>query len=179
VTHEWFDVVGGPEIEQGDLLVGCPVFTPIVAHPIAKDKLVDLRAEAHDLIVLTQSCDLVVGRERVNQVVLCAAPTLQAARARSGHVLAKKGNIANLARFAIHGLHPLKAFSDAKVTRAWSVVEFAHVFTLPTNYLREFAQAAGPRLRLKPPFRELLAQRFAYFFGRIAVPETLEIPDQG
>jgi hypothetical protein len=50
------------------------------------------------------------------------------------------------------------------------VVDFHEVHTAPLNQVRAFAKSAGKRLRLRPPYREHLAQAFARFFMRVGLP---------
>jgi hypothetical protein len=52
----------------------------------------------------------------------------------------------------------------------WSVVDFRRLFTLPKSFLSEFAASSGPRLRLRSPYREHLAQAFARYFMRVGLP---------
>jgi hypothetical protein len=55
-----------------------------------------------------------------------------------------------------------------------AVVDFRRVYSLPLDYLREFATETGDRIRLLPPYREHLAQAFARFFMRVGLP--IDIP---
>ena len=56
----WYDVVDGPDLSQGDLLLQCPVF--VLAEtpnwPLRPPADVRLQAQIADLVVMTQSCDL-------------------------------------------------------------------------------------------------------------------------
>jgi hypothetical protein len=52
----------------------------------------------------------------------------------------------------------------------WSVVIFHWLSTLPKIFLRDFAASLGPRLRLRSPYREHLAQAFARYFMRVGLP---------
>jgi len=65
---DWFSVVEGEELEQGDLLRNCPV--PVVHVPggFAEGGEVDVDIQIHDLCVLTQSCDL--ANAKVDTVLL-------------------------------------------------------------------------------------------------------------
>ncbi len=70
--YPWYRVVQGEELAQGDLFDRCPVFIPPadIAEPL--DDAV-FSWEERDVIVMTQTCDLVPGREKVTEVLLCAA----------------------------------------------------------------------------------------------------------
>ncbi len=70
--YPWYRIVQGTDLAQGDLLERCPVFlTPAdLAEP--RDEAAFAWQE-RDVVVMTQTCDLVVGREKVTEVLLCAA----------------------------------------------------------------------------------------------------------
>lgn len=174
MVEQWFEIIEGDELRQGDVICGCPVYR---ADTLPSGGEMDVTIELRDLIVMTQSCDLQKGREKVRQVVFCNAPLLSSVKAQAGHVLANKNNREHLAKFALHGFHPLKAFQSKDVSRDWAVVEFSEVVTLPLPYVRQIAGGAGKRLRLVSPYRELLAQRFAHSFARIGIPDRLELPE--
>ena len=57
---------------QGDLLERCPVFLPPADLAEPWDEAA-FAWQARDVVVMTQSCDLITGRERVTEVLLCAA----------------------------------------------------------------------------------------------------------
>ena len=87
----WYRTVRGGDIEQGDILDGCPVFLPpddldldeTLAAPAA------FRWEQRDVIVMSQSCDLVPGREKVSEVLLC--PVWDRSEMTTGHLATPKG----------------------------------------------------------------------------------------
>jgi hypothetical protein len=69
-NYPWYRVYKGDELAQGDIFEKCPVFLPpdgipenAVTSEFTYGKL--------DLIVISQSCDLEKGREKVEQVSLC------------------------------------------------------------------------------------------------------------
>ena len=119
-----------------------------------------------DVIVLSQSCDLEKGHEKVAEVLLCAIwPCAEV----GGHLAtargmedARRGNLP-----AHHMLAPcdLPGYQSDVV-----VVDFRRVHTLPLSYFRNRASSAGNRIRLLPPYREHLAQAFARFFMRVGLP---------
>ena len=64
-SYPWFGVVEGDEIEQGDILEGCPVFIPpndLAVTAVNKQSQATFSSEELDLVVMSQSCDLVKGR---------------------------------------------------------------------------------------------------------------------
>ena len=72
--YPWFAVASGDEVEQGDILENCPVFFPPDDIVVASGQpfTAELTVEDRDVIVLSQSCDLVKGREKIDDVLLCA-----------------------------------------------------------------------------------------------------------
>jgi hypothetical protein len=67
--YPWFGVVNGDQIEQGDIFENCPVFLPPDEINLAAEKpAAEFKWEDRDLIVLSQSCDLVKGREKVDDI---------------------------------------------------------------------------------------------------------------
>ena len=71
LEYPWYAVVEGDAIKQGDILESCPVFLPPEnlattykdTEPKTSVKWIEL-----DLIVMSQSCDLAKGREKVDDV---------------------------------------------------------------------------------------------------------------
>lgn len=56
-VYPWYTDAEGDEVEQGDLFEGCPVYMPTV--DAREHGIVDFEWEERDLIVLSQTCDLV------------------------------------------------------------------------------------------------------------------------
>ena len=52
----------------------------------------------------------------------------------------------------------------------WSIVSFQRLYTIQKDFLVEFASGIGPRLRLRSPYREHIAQAFARFVMRVGLP---------
>jgi hypothetical protein len=74
-------------------------------------------------------------------------------------------------------MHPLPAFNHVDLSRPFSVILFNQTFSLPIEYIREFAENSGKRLRLLSPYKELLSQRFANSFSRVAIDNPLVLPE--
>lgn len=173
VDHSWYEVVTGSSLEQGDILPGCPRFavTGIPSWPPPESLDVGVEMESLTAIVLTQTCDLV--QDNVDMVLLCAMvdwPTarLQMVKAGQEHAKGKafrealvRGNVPALA--LLHKHEPAPAID-------WSVVDFHQIFALPKKLVVDVATATGPRLRLKPPYKEHMAQSFARYFMRVGLP---------
>jgi hypothetical protein len=52
----------------------------------------------------------------------------------------------------------------------WSIISFQRVYTIQKDFLTAFASNTGPRLRLRSPYREHIAQAFARFVMRVGLP---------
>ena len=102
MADPWYDLVEGDELQQGDILLKCPVYKTVITFPLVPDQIVDLEFSIHDLIVLSQSCDLVKGQKKfVREIVLCGAPTLTQARATANHTLANRQSRENLVKYSL------------------------------------------------------------------------------
>ncbi|HUR53807.1 MAG TPA: hypothetical protein VMZ71_06730 [Gemmataceae bacterium] len=170
--YPWFDLVTGDDLEQGDLLDSYPIFLP-------PDDLEDweegsaafFTTEERNLVVISQSCDLVKGREKVSDVLLC--PVWPRSRYKANEFLGTPKGLEDARRGILPGVHLLSACTLPDFDREVRVVDFRQVYTLPLGFVRMRAAAAGPRLRLLPPYREHLAQAFDRYFMRIGLPTDI------
>lgn len=169
--YPWYQVVQGDDIGQGDILEGCPIFFP--PEDLAETPLVEtgFRWEELDVIVMSQGCDLVKGREKVSDVLLC--PVWRRSELTTGHLATPKG-MEDVRRGIMPGFHLLADCNLPDFTREIRVVDFRRVHSLPLTFVRRRALAVGERLRLLPPYREHLSQAFARFFMRVGLP--VDIP---
>lgn len=92
----WYAEVNDDSLEQGDLFESSPVFIPSIdaldGGPSGFDMV------HRDVIVISQSCDLVQGREKLTEVLLCAVwyrheITTGFASTAKGLEDARKGNL--------------------------------------------------------------------------------------
>jgi hypothetical protein len=169
LTYPWYRVVSGDDLEQGDLIEACPVFLPPDDLDAASAAVTTFNWEERDVVVMTQTCDLVKGREKVTEVLLC--PIWQRSELTEGYLATSKG-LEDARRGNLPGFHLVAACSLAGWERDVRVVDFRRVYSLPVGFLRRQASRAD-RLRLLPPYREHLAQAFARFFMRIGLPADI------
>lgn len=171
MNHEpfpWYDFVDGDDIEQGDIIPDCPCFQP--DGQLVSGKKVNIKWQRRDLIVLSQSCDLVQGREKLSNVLM-ASVWKQSELA--GHLATPKG-LEDARRGNLPSVHLLAQVDFVGLEPGIRVVDFHSIFTLPIAFLREQATLSPKRLRLLPPYREHLSQSFAKFFMRVGLP--VDIP---
>src|SRR5205823_3796436 len=71
--YPWYDVVEGAHLEQGDILLDCPIINPTFSAVEAQGPQ-EVKVSHQNAIILSQTCDLVSradGKCNVEQVVLC------------------------------------------------------------------------------------------------------------
>lgn len=176
VAYPWFGSVTGDDLEQGDILDECPVFRPPDELPAEGNSSAFFEAEARNVIVMSQSCDLAKGREKLSEVLLC--PVWGISTFKPGHHLGTAKGREAARRGELPGIHLLAACDLAAcdllgLAREVVAVDFRQVYSLPIGFTRKRAAVSDPRLRLLPPYREHLAQAFARFFMRIGLPTDI------
>jgi hypothetical protein len=169
----WYDVVECGDLLQGDILLDCPILVrdrPI-PWPLPDDFAGGFRMDYFDVVVMTQSCDL--ANDKVTDVLLAYVSLwtdIVHIETTRGNTIIKSGKFRKLLiEGSIPSLSLLHKREEAPAL-PWSVVDFHHLFTLPKSFLTSFAAAAGPRLRMRSPYREHLAQGFARYFMRVGLP---------
>jgi len=172
MDYPWYQIVRGPGLEQGEILEACPVFLPLADLSAAEAGAVSFDEELRDVIVVSQTCDLVAGREKVSEVLLC--PLWRRGQLAPPHYLGSAKGMEDARCGLLPGFHLLAACQEPGFEREVRVVDFRRVYSLPVFFLRRQAERTGPRLRLLPPYREHLSQAFARFFMRVGLP--VDIP---
>jgi hypothetical protein len=173
-TYPWYGLVSGADLEQGDVLLNCPVF--LIPADAAHDPAnLTITIQRQNVIVLSQSCDLTVkpdGRSAIDEVILSPFYTRQEL---AGHKVYGKPQGWEEARKGRHaGYHVLNRCDLPGHELDFLLVDLRRIFTLTIGLVREFAQTQGLRIRLLPPYREHLSQAFARFFMRVGLP--VDIP---
>src|SRR5947208_666878 len=82
-AYQWYSVVSGDEIHQGDILESCRVYSPppeISTDPYSPPVF---KWNERDVIVMSQSCDLVKGREKVEEVLFARCGDAQKSKRAS------------------------------------------------------------------------------------------------
>jgi hypothetical protein len=177
-TFDWYELVEGPDLEQGDFLSGCP----LLLFPQGATCAGFLRAakgedpeEADillaDVVVMSQTCDLV--QDKTQAVMLCSRHSLDEYAQREPRWASPKEK-EHLRRGDFPAYHILNRCDLPDFSLDFQVVDFRDAHSLPVDVAREFAGSLGPRLRLLPPYREHLAQAFARYFMRVGLP--IDIP---
>lgn len=163
--YPWYSCPTGRDITQGDILFDCPISVPVsvATASTAPGAHTEVEIKQYDVVIMSQACDIEQGK--VDDIILCPLSKLDEIAPPNKPKFREE-----LRRGNVVGRHLLNRADGFE----FHVVEFRHVFSLPKNFLTEFAGKACRRLRLLPPYREHLAQAFARFFMRVGLP--LDIP---
>lgn len=133
---------------------------------LATDKLT-LKWEDRDLIIISQSCDLVKDQKVIEQVSLCAI--WRQSEFKSGHLLSKLDNLERVRKEQIPRYHLIASSNISGFEREIRIIDLQLVYSLPITFLRAKA-AKEKHLRLLPPYREHLSQSFARVYMRVGLP---------
>jgi hypothetical protein len=166
----WWEDLEGSDLSQGDYLVACPVLIVLDSFDPIEGKESDVIIEERNLIIMTQSCDLI--QNKAKSVALCPIYTLDELTKKNPSYSSKK-SWEPVRQGRIEGWHMLAGFLGPSNQDAL-VVDFRQIYTLPVGFLRNFATKANVRKRLKSPYLEHTAQSFARFFMRVGLPSNIE-----
>ncbi|MHA1579508.1 MAG: hypothetical protein ACTSUQ_07765 [Candidatus Freyarchaeota archaeon] len=166
--YPWYDIVNGEEeIMQADFISDCPIVVP----PLEVSEKVNFEIINYDVVVMSQSCDLV--QRKIDLVLVCPVWPLGEFEKRSDFFRSKKGKEA-LRQGNVPGYHLLNKCDLKGFESDYMVVDFRSVYSVPFDFLIKLTKTRGRRLRLLPPYREHLSQAFARFFMRVGLP--IDIP---
>lgn len=191
-TNDWYEVAGPTDgLLQGDFVVDCPVLAWKRAPLESVEGVGEAERLKHhmdvvqvDVVVMTQACDL--EQKHVEDVVVCPLYPLSVFKAawEEEQRAAKQNPTPKAWRTFCDdikdGFHwnyaMLNRGSIGGLTTENRVVDFHDIYTLPLAFLQGIAAQRGPRLRLRPPYREHLSQAFARYFMRVGLPTSVDQP---
>lgn len=167
----WFEQNPGPML-QGQVLFGHKTYTRIDSGN--SEEQIQTREDIINLIILSQSCDLVNGKA-LNVFV---APIYQL-----DEILAveryKIFASPSFQRLVSKGLHPglcmLGGFQSSERKWDWIVVSFSEIVTIPFESASSLFESNQSRPVLQSPFREYLSQAFARSVMRVGIAEKDQI----
>lgn len=166
--YPWYEVVSGEDdLMQGDFIKECPVVIP--PSEISGD--VEVRIMNYNVVVMSQSCDLV--QRKLDLVLVCPIWPLSEFEKMSDFFRSIKGKEA-LRQGNVPGYHLLNKCEIDRFKTEYLVVDFRSIYSAPFDFIVELSSKRGERLRLLPPYREHLSQAFARFFMRVGLP--VDIP---
>ena len=175
MDYKWYEIVEGDDIQQGDILENCPVI--ILPSDLQFDQQetssqpYDIPFEGRDVIIMSQTCDMIENREKVPEVLLCAL--WKKSDLKDGK-MSTNSEWEGARKGQMPCFHVLNICNEEGFKRDFSVVDFRRVHSLPIGLTREIAKRLGRRIRLLSPYREQLSQSFARFFMRVGLP--VDIP---
>ena len=172
--YPWFESAHGSDLQQGDLLTGCPILRPAFS-ATAGNTTVQVNVSHAAGIILTQSCDLAMradGQCHSKEVLFC--PVYSRGELANHPVFGRRAAWEEARKGRMPSYHVLNRCEVTDRERDFMLVDFSQVFTVDVAVIRELARRQERRLRLLPPYREHLAQAFARFFMRVGLP--VDIP---
>lgn len=181
MDYPWYDLCSGRELWQGDFLDSCHIVVPLAGESLiraASGDADELTSElvTYDLVVMTQSCDLIVPD---SDFIACCPRYGWRQFVEDNPRFRGKDQRDSLRKGLKLGIHLLNGWPERDMD--FQIVDFRHVISLPTAYIEYLASRAGARVRLLSPYREHLAQAFARYFMRVALPtdiRDLPAPDR-
>jgi len=178
-NYPWYESIhNNRELQQGDILLKFPIFEPPDDYLdlLDKDEKINSEARFQDVIVMSQSCDLATqtdGTRKIGYVLLCQIyfkndlesvyPKYQKTETWEN---LRKGN--KLEYHLLSSCHLENNMCD------FILVELQRTYSVKVEILQDFASRQENRIRLLPPYREHLSQKFARFFMRVGLP--VDIP---
>lgn len=173
-SYPWYAVVSGESLEQGDILLDCPV-PHIPANVLLQPGACQIRIDYQNVIVMTQSCDLAIrgdGRCNADDVILAALYSQE--ELKDDKHFGELHNWENARKGRLPRYHVLNKCELDGHCLDFMLVDLGKVFSLSIDTVRAFAKSKPTRLRLLPPYREHLSQAFARFFMRVGLP--IDVP---
>ncbi len=168
---DWYDVVeSNAPILQGDFVDECPIAVPRA--PLKKGR-VPFEATEYNIVVMSQSCDLV--QKKLELVLVCPVFPLEEICEKDKRFKDDKIREA-LRQGNLPGNHLLNKCEIEGFGKGYSLVDFRLVYSVEYEFLCKFCGKSEKRLRLMPPYREHLSQAFARFFMRVGLP--VDIPKE-
>jgi len=166
--YPWYDIVKSEEdIMQGDFIKECPVIIP----PSEISDEVEVRIINYDVVIMSQSCDLV--QRKLDLVLVCPIWPLREFEERSDFFKSRKGK-EELRQGNVPGYHLLNKCEIDRFQTDYLAVDFRSVYSVPFDFVIDLVKRRGKRLHLLSPYREHLSQAFARFFMRVGLP--VDIP---
>lgn len=173
-NYPWYEVVGGSEIQQGDILFKCPVINPPFEQVMGGGEA-EMQVVYQSAIILSQSCDLARRKDappKVDQVIFCPFYYRDELK-RDKHFGNPSGwEDARTGKYPRYHILNACDLKDHKCD--FMAVDLSRVFSLSFKLVEELASSHGARIRLNPPYREHLSQAYARFFMRVGLP--VDIP---
>ena len=170
VPPDCYSPVIDDSIQQADLLFDFPAIRINKDFDPAVGAMSAAKSERSDLIVLTQSCDLVAGK--VDDILLCNHYDFQAVQDQDPNFSdwKVKEEIRRGNRPSYYLLH---ACTLDGLEMGVRLVNFRQLRALPIEYVLNQSELLDRHLRIESPYREHLSQAFGRFIMRIGLPQDI------
>lgn len=170
---EWYEQVDNDlsisGLEQGDILIDVPV----LGYMVRDDTLDDLvkTFEYRTLIILTQTCDLVNGNQKLPPTIMTALVSSIDDLLDNDDPIVMSGSFDKDLR---SNAHPrLMLLPPLLDIFSWHIIDFGHTNSVDQSFYIQNAYKPSLHLRMKSPARENLSQMFARHVMRVALNEEL------
>ncbi len=192
--YPWYEIVPETEgLEQGDFIDNCEVFIPsYTSHNVATMVSADTQEiyakgvlRTYDVVVISQSCTLENrGPDDDNYVLVCPRRAYseyvntylakdQGAKTREQIMKAIHANLEQIRLGRSYQYCLLNECKGLDLTCEMQVVDLGTVFSISYDVIQLMAQSRDQRLHLLSPYVEHLAQAFAYYYMRVALPTPI------
>lgn len=163
-----------PAILQGDLISACPLLVPNEKLQLEGDP-VEINVTEYDIVILTQSCDLV--QRNVTNVLVAPYFTFNKSLEGTEYGRTSKSKrtfFDKVKQGAMPNFHLLNK-DESNGIDDFLLVDFRNVYAIHINYLAEHIKHIQ-WLRLNSPYKEHLSQAFARYLMRVGLPMDLRNP---
>lgn len=164
-SDEWYELVEDEPLQQGVLVPHISLFDPETAYEPPENQ-----ARVHDWdfgIVISQDCDL-LNHEEDEYAVVCPVHSIKELEDKWGQSrLASRWDASSKGQLISY--YPLARCTIQGHERPEALVSFTRVLELRIDRLNALCSEQLPYLRLRPPYKTSLGQRFGYKFSRIAL----------
>lgn len=179
IVSDWYELVKGTDLKQGDIIENCPFFLPPreMEWPIDFQEIQGFDCGYEDSIIMSQSCDL-EGTQKSDMWLVLLCPIWELSMASSANsFLGSSFGKEECRRGHMTGYHMINGCDHEEWRRDIAIVSFREVRSLPLNFVHKIINNKHWRPRLRSPYREHLAQAFARYFMRVGLP--VDIPRFG
>jgi hypothetical protein len=161
--YPWYSrIKNDSKLHQGDIIKSCPILVP------KEEKSGKIKADKnkYDVIVMSQTCDLIY--KKLNLVLVCPFWSLTEFASKDSFFNSTDGQ-EQLRKGLQPGYHLLNKCNLKGMKSDFLIVDFRNVYGVPFQELTNLIKKKE-RLRLLPPYKEHLSPAFARFFMRVGLP---------
>jgi hypothetical protein len=187
--YPWYEPVEDNSLEQGDFVDDCEILIPKYSFPTSLEATsstpstfqVDGDADIFDVVIINQTCDLQT-KAPLPFVVVC--PRWPYSQFKQEYPnLANRNDFEQVRKGKNHRYFMLNKCDLFDLAYEIQIVDLAKVFIIPIIAMKQMALLKDRRVRLCSPYKEKLAQAFAFYYMRVASPIDIDeydilYPDQ-